>query len=85
MPKTSTLAAGEMISWNVVSVRPETSLREAIRLMLDGGFSGMPVVIETGAAIDMLAERAIKRVPVLRDLDILAAMAQRQLVKEAFT
>jgi CBS domain-containing protein len=56
MLEDSDQTAADLMTPGVVTVRPETPLRAAIRLMLDGGFSGMPVVDETGKAIGMLTE-----------------------------
>lgn len=61
MLENSSQTAADLMSRDVVTVRPETSLREAIKLMLQGGFSGMPVVDETGKAIGMLTEGDLMR------------------------
>ena len=56
MLENSAMTAGELMTPSIVTVRPETSLREAIRQMLQGGFSGMPVVDKKGMVIGMLTE-----------------------------
>ena len=56
MLESSTLTAAELMTPDVRTVRPDTALRTAIKLMLAGGFSGMPVVDEAGKAIGMLTE-----------------------------
>lgn len=56
MLESSALTAADLMTPNVTAVRPETSLRDAIKKMLDGGFSGMPVVDDNGKAIGMLTE-----------------------------
>lgn len=56
MLENSSQTAADLMTREVVTVRPETSLRDAIKLMLQGGFSGFPVVDETGKAIGMLTE-----------------------------
>lgn len=61
MLENSAQTAAELMSRDVVCVRPETPLREAIKLMLQGGFSGMPVVDDTGKAIGMLTEGDLMR------------------------
>jgi len=56
MLESSTLTAADLMTPDVRTVRPDTPLRTAIKLMLAGGFSGMPVVDEAGKAIGMLTE-----------------------------
>jgi len=61
MLEASALTAGELMSRNVVTVGPDTSLRAAIRLMMEGGFSGMPVVDGAGTVIGMITEGDLMR------------------------
>ncbi len=56
MLETSAQTAGELMTKALVTVHPETPLREAIRLMLKGGFSGLPVVDAAGKAVGILTE-----------------------------
>jgi CBS domain-containing protein len=48
--------ARDIMSKPVVSVRPDTSTREIARLLLEGGFSAVPVVDGTGALIGIVSE-----------------------------
>ena len=57
----STLTAGELMTREIVTVHPETPLRQAVRLMIDRGFSGMPVVDDDGKAVGMLTEGDLMR------------------------
>jgi CBS domain-containing protein len=56
MLETSALTAAELMTQDVRTVHPDTPLRTAIKMMLTGGFSGMPVVDEAGKAVGMLTE-----------------------------
>ena len=56
MLESSTLTAGEIMTKPIVTARPDTPLRTVIRQMLQGGFSGMPVVDADGRAIGMVTE-----------------------------
>ncbi len=56
MLENSAQTAGELMTKALVTVHPETPLREAIRLMLKGGFSGLPVVDAAGKAVGILTE-----------------------------
>ena len=48
--------ARDVMSKPVVSVHPDTPLREVARLLLDKGISAMPVVDDKGAPIGMVSE-----------------------------
>jgi CBS domain-containing protein len=48
--------ARDVMSKPVVSVHPETPLREIARLLLDKGISAVPVVDEKGAPIGIVSE-----------------------------
>ena len=56
MLESSAITAGDIMSRAPATATPETPLRVVIRQMLEGGFSGMPVVDETGRAIGMITE-----------------------------
>jgi len=49
--------AADLMTRSVVTIGPEESLAEAIRLMLEHRVSGMPVVGKTGRLIGLLTER----------------------------
>jgi len=46
----------DVMSRDVVAVRPETPLKEAARLMSTYGISGLPVVDESGAVVGVVSE-----------------------------
>jgi CBS-domain-containing membrane protein len=48
--------ARDVMSKPVVSVHPDTPLREVAQLLLDKGISAMPVVDDKGALIGMVSE-----------------------------
>ena len=48
--------ARDVMSKPVVSVHPDTPLREVARLLLDKGISAVPVVDEKGTPIGMVSE-----------------------------
>ena len=48
--------ARDVMSKPVVSVHPDTSLREIARLLLEKGISAMPVVDDKGAPVGMVSE-----------------------------
>lgn len=48
--------ARDIMSKPVVSVHPETSLREVARLLIDKGISAVPVVDGNGAILGMVSE-----------------------------
>lgn len=53
--------AADVMSRPVVAVGPDTPLAQAIRLMLDRGFSGLPVLDSTGHIVGMLTEGDLMR------------------------
>jgi CBS domain-containing protein len=55
------MKASEIMTLGVVTVRPETSLREAASLMLERGVSGLPVVDEMGRLVGMVTEGDLLR------------------------
>jgi len=61
MLEDSSLTAGDMMTRNVVFAHPDTPLRKIARQMLDGGFSGMPVVDDEGKVIGMITEGDLVR------------------------
>ena len=56
MLESSSLTAGEIMTKPIVTAHADTPLRTVIRQMLQGGFSGMPVVDADGRAIGMVTE-----------------------------
>jgi len=53
--------ASDVMTRNVLSVRPEATIAEAIRLMLDNRISGLPVLDETGRLVGILTEGDLLR------------------------
>ncbi|MEZ4220010.1 MAG: CBS domain-containing protein [Polyangiaceae bacterium] len=46
-----------IMTTNVISVRPKTSLREAVELLIKHGITGLPVVDEGDAIVGVLSEK----------------------------
>jgi CBS domain-containing protein len=55
------MKASDIMTRDVVSVRPETTVEEAIRLMIDHHISGLPVVGEGGKLVGILTEGDLLR------------------------
>jgi CBS-domain-containing membrane protein len=53
--------AAEVMSRNVVTIRQDATLRDAIRLMLDHAISGLPVVDAEGRVVGMVTEGDLLR------------------------
>jgi CBS domain-containing protein len=49
--------ASDVMTKNVVTVSPETPTRTVAKLMLENGFSAVPVIDDNGAAIGLVSER----------------------------
>lgn len=67
--------AKEMMTTAVATVRDETPLRAALKLMLDNKFGCLPVIEEDGRLIGIITEADLVRfaAEVIGDLDILNA------------
>lgn len=50
------LTAEQIMTPNVVTIGPESTIHEAIQLLLDRGISGLPVVDEQGALVGVITE-----------------------------
>jgi len=55
------LTAGDLMTRDVVVVRGETSLREAVKLMAERQISAMPVVDDAGTIVGMISEGDLLR------------------------
>jgi CBS domain-containing protein len=53
------MTAGEIMTANLITVRPETSVAEAIELLLNTNISGLPVVDSTGHLKGIITEFAL--------------------------
>jgi CBS domain-containing protein len=58
----SPILAGEVMRREVVTVRPETSARAAIRLMLDRKLGCLPVTTEDGTLVGIVTEADLLKV-----------------------
>lgn len=118
MPATLTLTARDIMTTDVRTVEPSTSVEAAARTMFEHSISGMPVVDETGKLIGvvsefdvlarggqsvadimtrsvitvgedtdpetiarMLIEQQIRRLPVVRDGEVIGIISRRDLVR----
>ena len=52
---------GELMTRNVVTVRPDTSVEMIVALMLDRQISGLPVVDESGAPVGVVSKTDVVR------------------------
>jgi len=57
----SNLTAADVMTRDVASVRPDSTLRQAARLMAERDVSGLPVVDKAGAVVGMLTEADLVR------------------------
>ena len=55
------MRAHEIMTTHVVSVRPDTTIEQAIKIMLDRRISGLPVVDEAGRLVGMVSESDLLR------------------------
>src|ERR1700751_4580726 len=55
------VVAGDIMTRDVVAVRPEASVLQAVKLMAAGHISGLPVVDEAGAVVGMVTEGDLVR------------------------
>ena len=56
------IKAKDYITPNLVTLSPDTSVMEAIRILLDKGISGAPVVDKMGRLVGLLSEKDCMRV-----------------------
>lgn len=55
------MKASDIMTSNPVSIRPDSSVMEAVRLMLQRRFSGLPVTDQTGAVVGIVTEGDLLR------------------------
>jgi CBS domain-containing protein len=55
------MKAADVMTANPVTVKPDSSVMEAVRIMLQKRFSGLPVVDDTGAVIGIVTEGDLLR------------------------
>jgi CBS domain-containing protein len=55
------MRAADIMTENPLTVRPESSVMEAVRLMLQRKFSGLPVVYDKGAVVGIVTEGDLLR------------------------
>jgi CBS domain-containing protein len=53
--------ASDVMTREIISVRPDTTVAEAIRMMLDNRISGLPVIDEAGRLVGILTEGDLLR------------------------
>jgi CBS domain-containing protein len=61
MLEEAAITAGELMTQDVAVVHPETSLLEAVKLMVRRKISGMPVVDDAGRIVGMISEGDLVR------------------------
>jgi len=61
MLEQAAFSAGDLMTGEVAVVRPDTSLRDAVRAMAQRGISGIPVVDSGGSVVGMLTEGDLLR------------------------
>ena len=57
MAEGNEMKAGDVMTLGAATVRPDASLAEAARLMLEHRISGLPVVDDGGKLVDLVTER----------------------------
>ena len=55
------MKASDVMTCTILSVRPDATIAEAIRMMLDNRISGLPVVDEAGRLVGILTEGDLLR------------------------
>jgi CBS domain-containing protein len=77
-PVKQPLWAADIMNRDVRTVRPDTSLREAVKVMLDNKFGCLPVVGEAGNLLGILTEADLVRYAheLIGDLDRLSEAAE---------
>src|SRR5690606_39587507 len=55
--KVNVMRAAEIMTRPVITVQPNTPLREAVHELVDNGFAGLPVVDEDDRVIGVITER----------------------------
>ncbi len=77
-PAQQPLWAADIMNREVRTVRPDTSLREAVGVMLDNKFGCLPVVAEDGRLVGLLTEADLVRYAqrLITDLDRLSEAAE---------
>lgn len=70
--------AADIMNREVKTVRPDTSLRDAVKVMLDNKFGCLPVVGDNGALLGILTEADLVRYAqqLIGDLDRLSEAAE---------
>lgn len=66
------MRARDVMSRPAISIGPDTTVREAITLLTEHGFAAVPVVVEDGLLIGVVARRDLLRT-LVRDDDVIAA------------
>ena len=62
------MTADQMMTTNVVTIRPEATIRDAIELLLARKISGLPVVDEDGNLVGIVTEFALLALAYDRDI-----------------
>lgn len=77
-PATQASWAADIMNREVKTVRPDTSLRDAVKVMLDNKFGCLPVVGDNGALLGILTEADLVRYAqqLIGDLDRLSEAAE---------
>jgi CBS domain-containing protein len=76
------MLAGEVMNRQVVTIRPEASLRQAAALLVKYGLNAVPVVNETGELVGMLGIRDLLTAP--QNAAIAPRVSTRMNVAEKF-
>jgi len=77
------LTAGAIMTSELVTVRPESSIEEAIELLLSEKISGLPVVDEDGQLVGLVTEFAL--LAVAYDRRITNHTVERYMTRELIT
>jgi CBS domain-containing protein len=77
------LTAGEIMTEDLVTVRPEDSVEHAIQLLLEAQISGMPVANEQGHLVGVITEFAL--LGVVYDHQIKGQTVGQHMTRELIT
>jgi CBS domain-containing protein len=77
------LTAGEIMTSEIATIRPEASIQEAIELLLDRGISGLPVTDQDGQLVGVITEFAL--LAIAYDSNVQCQTVGQHMTREVIT
>ena len=77
------LTAGEIMTDNLVTIRPDASIEEAIETLLNREISGLPVVDEDGRLVGVITEFAL--LAMVYDSQVIDHTVAQHMTREVIT